>query len=467
MKLKKNHRCPASWVLAALLLMLTGCLPEHVVWSPDGKQAVVLGEKGLYLCDAEGRLSTLLVPDVVAAEWFSDSRRLALVRSVKLKSWAELQPLLPVETRERVAKEGNAVFEMLKSGKEFNSVLIPMGPAGRDFSLVTGQAGRDFSLVCVYLRSLAGVKELMGENWDFLQAVQEWRSDLYVGTLADGKMVLGPPLASGHGMFVEPRANRQGTAIVFASSPGDGEDLTLKVVPVDGSLPAQLVAEHAAEYPDWSVDGMSLLYMNTIDAAGNGRQLLLGSLARRRVLNQSGKIELQSGQDDLAGLLFYQFNKVRCLPDGRIIFSAQEVHLPATDLDMPAESQLYALDPDKQVSLTPLIPNGVRGEIPAKPVFFEISPDGRLVAVAGGDGQVTVVTLATAKTETIQPGLLNSQEFSCSAPVWRSTNELCFVSIQTTNNVRQPAQIALWSPDKTRILSSSWGADVRKGWLDK
>ena len=40
-------------MVAAFLL---GCVPERVVWSPDGTQAVVVGGDGLHLCDAAGKI---------------------------------------------------------------------------------------------------------------------------------------------------------------------------------------------------------------------------------------------------------------------------------------------------------------------------------------------------------------------------------------------------------------------------
>ena len=457
MNLMKTPRSWSAFILIALVLVVAGCVPKRIVWSPDGKLAAVLGDNGLYLCDPAGKLSDMLVPDVHVVEWFADSRRLALVREVKYKSWAEVQPLLSAEDRDRITRSGQAVFDKLKAGTEFNAALASVPD------------GSDKTLACVYLKSIDGVKALAGQNWSFLEGTEVESDILQVGTVTDGKVTLGPPLVTGLRKIVELRIAPNASAIAYAVESGEKDDISLKVVPVDGSQPSQLVAEHAAWYPDWSADGRSLVYINTVGPAPGGDKLQLGSLARRGLLNAAGKIELQAGQDELAGLLTFPYNKVRCLGDGRIIFSAADVRLPCTALDMPERQQLYCLDPQRQATLTPLIPQSVQSSVPEMVCFFEVSPDGKRISIGGKEGDVVVLTLATGEVETVQPRITGSggqSDHFNSVPVWRSTNELCFVSVQSTNNVNQPGQIVLHENGNTRTLSTAWPAELRKGWLD-
>src|SRR5208283_4440506 len=154
----------------------------------------------------------------------------------------------------------------------------------------------------------------------------------------------------------------------------DGE-LRLLVVPVDGSIPPRLVAKNTAYCSDWSVDGHSLVYVRAINEPTGDDQISLGSLTRRAVLNAAGKIEIQTNADDLAGLLFDNNNKVSCLSDGRIVFAALDIHLPCTALDMPQQAQLFALDPERQTAVMPLFPRSVQESLPAKPGYYEASPD--------------------------------------------------------------------------------------------
>src|SRR5690242_10334428 len=90
---------------ATVVCFLGGCVSQRIIWSPDGKQAAVLADKGLHVCDAEGRLSGLLVPDTRIAAWFPDSVRLAVVVQERFQTWADLKQRMPQQTRiESLAK---------------------------------------------------------------------------------------------------------------------------------------------------------------------------------------------------------------------------------------------------------------------------------------------------------------------------------------------------------------------------
>jgi len=135
-------------------------------------------------------------------------------------------------------------------------------------------------------------------------------------------------------------------------------------------------------------------------------------------------------------MVFDPTSKVRCLADGRLVFSAVEVHLPTTTEDVSQHQQLFAFDPGKQATLVRLIPQGVLGKVPENVNSFEVSPDGKRVSVLGEKHSVVVLTLATGSVETVQaPAESNIED--C-LPVWPSTNELCFISFPKSNNVALP-----------------------------
>jgi hypothetical protein len=444
-------------VLLALCAVLAGCFPKRVVWSPDGKQAVVLGENGLYLCDADGKISGLLVSNVTVAAWFPDSQRIALARRARYGNWSEAQRHVTTDIRDRIVAQGQSLLKDLKAGGEFNAALADANEKMHDDS--------EKNLVGLYLRSLDGVKQLVGQNWDLLQAMQFEQVTLHVGSVADGKLSLGPPMYSGPRMICELRVAPGGTAIAYTIESGAKDDYSLYVVAAEGSSPAQLVAEHASWYPDWSVDGRSLVYIKSATATGGGDQLSLGSLSRRKVLDDAGRPALQTDQDELAGLLFQSFNRVRCLPDGRIIFSSAELHIPTTTVDMPERQQLFALDPARQSTLTPLIPQSAQAGVPDFVCFFEPSPDGKRVSIYGEKGEVVVLTLASGKVDVVQSKPESSGD-SVSVPVWRSNDELSFISFQKSTNVVR-AEVTLWRGGTNRVISAPWPDEVREKFLDK
>ncbi len=69
----------AAFGLAALLV--GGCYEKRIQWAPDGQRAAILTSEGLFLSDANGRLSQMLLPEVNAVAWLSDSQRLAVAIS--------------------------------------------------------------------------------------------------------------------------------------------------------------------------------------------------------------------------------------------------------------------------------------------------------------------------------------------------------------------------------------------------
>ena len=84
-----------------------------------------------------------------------------------------------------------------------------------------------------------------------------------------------------------------------------------------------------------------------ISDADNSDEISLGTVTRRMVLNDSGKIEIQTNADDLAGLLFDGNDKVRCLVAmaGGSFLRRRTCTFHARSRTCPQQSQLFALDP--------------------------------------------------------------------------------------------------------------------------
>jgi hypothetical protein len=473
----KNMKSMAYWsvfAVAALCVLLTGCVSRRIVWAPDGAHAAVFAGDGLHVCGPDGALSETILPANGLAEWFSDSRRLAVMSEVGKQPWKDLQKVLSPEECQRVAQGGRIVLDEFKAGHSFTDA----------FNALTNMGDYEKNAVAAYLVEREGTKEQAGTNWDALQQKEASVLQLRIGTLEEGKLALGPPLVSTVRRVLDIRVSPTGTAIAYTAEGDKKDELQLLVLPTDGSAPPQLVARNTAYCSDWSVDGRYLLYVHALSESANSDQLCLGSLTRRGILDGTGKIEIQTNADDLAGLLFDANNKVRCLKDGRIVFAAVDLHLPCTSLDMPQQPQLFALDPERQAGVVPLIPRAMQDSLPGKTDFYEPSPDGKRIAISGEKGAVVVLTLATGVLDTVQaagkeePASVQGtnseslaqykaqaagQEATVSVPAWRSADELCY--ILATN--AQPAQVALWSHGTNRVLSANWPAEARKGFLDK
>ena len=118
----KKMKSIGSWsvlAVAALCLLMTGCVSRRIAWSPDGAHAAIFAGDGLHLCGPDGALSETILPGNGLAEWFSDSHRLAVVSEVGKQSWKDLQKVLSPEERERVMQGGKTVLAEFKAGHSF------------------------------------------------------------------------------------------------------------------------------------------------------------------------------------------------------------------------------------------------------------------------------------------------------------------------------------------------------------
>jgi hypothetical protein len=59
-----NRRWYQLAVTGLVALMLCGCLPRRLFWSPDGQHAaIILPSDELRLCDADGKLSGVIASE--------------------------------------------------------------------------------------------------------------------------------------------------------------------------------------------------------------------------------------------------------------------------------------------------------------------------------------------------------------------------------------------------------------------
>jgi hypothetical protein len=364
--------------------------------------------------------------------------------------WTDIDKVISSEERERLMQGAKTVLAEFKAGPGLADA----------FNALNGLGDYEKNAIAAYLAQSEGTKETAGTNWDALQQKEASVLQIRIGTLNEGKLMFGPALVTTLRKIVDIRICPTGSAIAYTAEGDKKDELQLLVVATDGSAPPQLVANNTACCSDWSVDGRSMLYARSLNDGASSDQICLGTLTRRAVLSAEDKIAIQTNAEDLAGFLFDANNKVRCLSDGRIIFAAADLHLPCTVADMPQQAQLFALDPEREATVIPLIPRGTQEDLPSKPDFYETSPDGKRIVISGEKGGVTVLTIATGAIDTVQAAGTND---TVSVPAWRSSSELCYIF--STNG--QPAQVALWNNGTNQMLSAKWSPDIRNGFLDK
>jgi hypothetical protein len=218
-----------------------------------------------------------------------------------------------------------------------------------------------------------------------------------------------------------------------------------------------------ARFPDWSADGRALAYIEKIGSAGG---MVSGTLRRRAVFDEYDRLLKEpGGVQELAVTAFDPYARVRCLKDGRIVFSSAEVSLPAAPDSQSNRSMLFCVDP-KYARPIPLVPERFRYSLGAQAEFFAVSPDGRLIAVLCQRGEVYVLDVTSAKLTEVQPQELDSETYKRAAfmPDWRSNDELSFCGPPAkVDDGHRIADVIMYSISggKGRGWSESWPAEAR------
>jgi len=440
-----------------MLALLGGCLEEHLVWSPDGKTAAVIAKDGLHFCDAEGRLTPPLLSGVYAVAWLGDGQRVVVARAHVAEGWADVAQALGLERAAQVTAQAADVWTKLGAGSPWGVLTMELGKKNAQ------------SVMRVFLRERYGealrAKITSGE-WDEVKSAQVEINELLTARIEGAMVRPGPVLHEGVEKIEALRVSPGDQAIAFTTdlTPDNDKECRLWLTRVDVAG-ATTVAERTAAYPDWTPDARSLVYFQAAEG-GNKDDLRLATLVRRGVFSDSGQIKLQEKPDDLAGMVFSNFARVRCLRDGRIMFNAVEFSLPVTNKDVEADREkLFVVDTARQSTLVRVIPRGEEENMPKNLTFFELSPDEQRLLVGGFEGEVSVLTIATGDVGKLQKdgdyGLM-------AAPVWRNNDEITYARRNPAVEGKQPprqAEIVLqkFSPakgDHETVLSKDWSVET-------
>lgn len=450
--LRDNKTLRFIFLLLPVVLFLAGCQDvKRILWAPDGNHAVILTGGDLYLCDGSGNLSDVVLSNIDNAAWFRDSQRLVLARQETRTNWSTLAVDLPSRTKEGVAKLSDVLLARLESG-------TPKDKLGEGLD---HEKQLLLSASLIYLRDErpTDTQKALGNSTNRFGDVKAKVHYLQLAHLSGDRVELDAVLSSDLGSVDEIRISPNDKFIAYA----DGRE-ELIAISVDGQETIRRVDKLSGSF-DWSPDSRSLAY---IKPEGSGSEdVVLSSLACRRVVDDGGHINIAKDAEDLAGMLNDGNNRVRWLRDGRIMFSAMEFHLPATTKEMPQRQLLFAVDPERQATLTRLIPRGVQEQLPEQLGTFELSPDETRLVVGGDENNVVVFTLASGNTTTVQPHRGKDVQLF---PSWRGTNEICYADVSEPDNQGKPkVEVALWQAGRSNVvfLSTNWPETIRTNWLGK
>ena len=471
-------------IASLLLLIIVGCIPKRYEWSPNGLWITVLSQDGLRIADAKGNLSPAILPGVTIATWFPDSSRLLVSVPEDVASWDDLKAVLTSDQITSIADAIDRVhdfastYDWKTSGDvDWFNFLSRVGneeklARGADAARVFDQWGGAIGLYVRDHDDPALKSKMPAKRWQELSQVHQHialvESVAFDGQKFDIQQQTAVPNQQNPTELRISPTGRQ-ALVVFA---GDNSVCDLWEISLDGQQSPIKLSDSAAWYPDFSPDGRDVYFVRAVGAQTNNNDSRLGSLSRLRVLDDKGMMKPHpDNPDDLVGVLYSGLERVRCLKDGRVIFSSVDVSLPATGGDLPSKPQLYALTPN-QPTVTRLLTRKAFESVGGGAWWFELSPDSSHVAIGSETGTIAVVDLTDGSVSQAQsqpmPGYTDSTGSTVTVPSWRNNQQLTFAapgadnehwSVQLWTMTQQPGasnQVA----GKSINLSATWPPEL-------
>jgi hypothetical protein len=463
--------------VSGLLVLCAGCDPtDWVCWAPDGEHAFVQGaDNSTFLIDRTGKV---LGTATDARAWLPDSRRVIAVHAVKPTSWDEYARLLGPDRVERTTKAAASMVEVIQA---YHGDWAKFGDSPEYKKWENEVVGHTYNAdwltgaVTLYLQQ-TNPKILLPIFSASSISVTNFIPNIYELS-ARNVLPSDPPaerlLARFADDIISVFPSPSGQALAFAV--GEPGRPALYVIPQSTNSSPVKVDEGVTE-AGWSADGQDLVYAKTTvpyDLLQKSPQL--GTITSRRVCGINGQVLAKfENPKDIAGIILGQSDSVRstfvaCLPDGRILFAAAPIRLPALSSDQPSHLTLFAI----RLGPTPTLESIVRpadiARLPNRVDRFALSPDKKRASIVDQQGNVSVVSLDTGELLAIQGTTVytNNDKYTQLIPTWRTTNEVtCLVPIgdPSGSTARVEVVLANLNGQKT-VISLSWSNATMKGLL--
>ncbi|NLX26705.1 MAG: hypothetical protein GXY61_12250 [Lentisphaerae bacterium] len=440
------------------LLTVSGCIPDQaVIWSPDGKQAIVLSDGNMYRCTPDGALSEKLLGGVFRAAWLSDSTHLVIARSVEFSQWEQAKDYLLPKDQERIAEltqKINTAYEALGDIEQAAESLL------EDIDLLGSEVG----LIGLYAKAYYPEMVTAAELEEDVESASVHLIELL--ELRNG--ALGSKRTLGSALMLPVwslRVSPDDTAAAFSSGEVIGDDAdpaSLYVVSLKDGAAVRKVADHVTLYPDWTRDSRSLVYAAS-DNAFCDDEPVSGRILSQCVCDEKGLLETFEEPDLLVYAMVDSLSRVRCLPDESLVFSAFEVSFPAVPEDLPEQINLFRFDPQHPSSIGRVVPRDIQACLGDLTSLFEPSPDGRHIAFVGSDDRISVLDVSAGQLTQLQKEVAESDSLP---PGWRNNDELTCVS-KGTNGVSVLHYFLELSPvTESSEFNTNWPEEVLDGFFD-
>jgi len=454
-----------SFGVAALLLAI-GCneVEERLEWSPDGTRAVMrLGDK-LCLVDTNGNISTPLVSNVESAAWLPGSQGLVLLRHLTVTNWEEATRLLPPEEKATVESLAKGIPDLLRAAlatTDGDPEAIEQKffkPLKMEFSEFLSPA-----VLCLLDTQPAALRQAFQGCKDTAKLEADLTSLSTTRVAEVSVLLLAGNQASGRPRAIErtltglqqPRPSPSAPVVAFL------RDDALMVAPLDGGTNRVSVAEKIEGSYDWTSDGKSLAYAVRLTETDSS-DINLVRIECRIVIDAAGA--LIAGDTLPLALSGSGFTpRVRCLPDGRVLFAGFAMQLPAP-ATAPQETHFFLIDPAQGTNAVAVTVPSPPGALPQDLACFAPSPDGRQIAIVeSGADAVAVLDVATGALEVVSP---KRGWKSRILPAWRDADELYFGALPESSSTR-PELLRWHKGVAPQVFSHGWTDEAADTLLGK
>jgi hypothetical protein len=432
----------------ASLIILTGCNPQPlVVWAPDGKHCAVLSSDGVRVSDESGAVSPAVAPNVTLCRWLPDSTEAVIVSEKDSTNWKEVREILTPTERVKAAQIGEALWRRPQSKP-------------KDLALV--------SEACLYIIDKYGknaAKARFGPKlWtDINNTAHATVRTVQLIALSGGRAADATTLLRTTSAIDDVRVSPNGSMAAVAVS--DGLFDRLMVVPLNTG-DTRTIVESLSDKPDWSVDGKWLYYIQnpnfpeglTKKSMVDRKRPWMATLNRRQVADANGKLLAKlAAPEELVELPAEGSSRVRCLPDGSVLFQSKQSQFPCIK-DAESTPAIFKLNPG-QKSIEVVIPSD---KIPNDQLnCFEPNQDGTKIAVPGAHGELAVVDLVSHQVTTLEK---TSEQDLRIIPQWRNADELSYGA----RNWNKPANghdvdivlLSISDPNRRIVLSKDWNVKL-------
>jgi len=436
----------ALFVLA--IFLISSCDGNYLVWSPDGKLGAIVGAKGLRACDGDGNVSALLLAKAGMFRWLPQGHQGLVVGYDYVNKWAELKPLLSKDLQDKIANDSarlrNKILTYHGEQKKFaeNALRTLDYPLEATLLLHAG-AGSAFDRTAL-------------RKWPAYNSVKVPVFFIKQAQLDQQQVRLSRLLDRGIDEIVELRPSPNGKFLLVVKHEKEFERNYIEVLSLSGTTQQTMpLTFNTNSYPDWSTDSRFIYYTRANHDSEpdllKGHGVHEGGVFKLEIADASGKLLTNTKEQRLANVVFDNRAPLRCLKDGRVLFTSREIRLPSS-VNSPATAALFILDGNRVDTVMR------RNDDVA---FFEPNPEQDSLAIALGGGGALIVSKING-ADPIE--LCNGKDLRLSGilPQWKSNLELSYgTELPSPRGGKPSYSVILWTRGgNIKELSKSWTKDA-------